>query len=128
METEVNRKSKKTEINFDDVEILHLKRKIKNVCTVKAYGIQTVEGLVVLKGSRISPKSDNTISNNLKKIRTDAFESNKVNNEGILQEDMLFSSPTTAAKFVIGKSDNGLRVWKDKNEQPLQPRKSKMNN
>ena len=33
--------------------------------------------------------------------------------DGILQEDMLFSSPSYAAMFVIGKSANGLTSWKD---------------
>ena len=32
---------------------------------------------------------------------------------GVLQEDVLFSSPSGAAMFVIGKSANGLTSWKN---------------
>ena len=33
--------------------------------------------------------------------------------EDILQEDVLFSSPSGAAMFVVGKSANGLTSWKN---------------
>ena len=33
--------------------------------------------------------------------------------EGILQEDVLVSSPSGAAMFVVGKSANGLTSWKN---------------
>ena len=33
--------------------------------------------------------------------------------EGILQEEVLFSSPSGAAMFVVGKSANGLTSWKN---------------
>lgn len=39
--------------------------------------------------------------------------------DGILQEDVLFSSPSYAAMFVIGKSANGLTSWKDENGRRL---------
>lgn len=39
--------------------------------------------------------------------------------DGILQEDVLFSSPSYAAMFVIGKSANGLTSWKDENDRSL---------
>ena len=39
--------------------------------------------------------------------------------DGILQEDVLFSSPSYAAMFVIGKSANGLTSWKDENGRSL---------
>lgn len=32
---------------------------------------------------------------------------------------MLFSSPSGAAMFVVGKSDNGLTRWKDENGHTL---------
>ncbi len=31
---------------------------------------------------------------------------------GILQEDTIFSSPSTAANFITGASTNGLAAWK----------------
>ena len=36
----------------------------------------------------------------------------KVNKNGILQEDVLFKSPSYAAAFVIGGHANGLTEWK----------------
>ena len=35
------------------------------------------------------------------------------------QEDMLFTSPSYAAMFVIGKSANGLTSWKDEHGKTL---------
>ena len=86
---------------------LHLERTIKDVGKVVADGMRTAEGFVVLKGSHISPVDDDTISTALKEQRSKAnIES------GVLKEDMLFSSPSYAAMFVIGKSANGLTSWK----------------
>lgn len=87
---------------------LHLERNIKNVGKVEADGSRTSEGFVVLQGSRIATVDDNTIPAILKEKRAKA---NIV--DGILQEDMLFSSPSYAAMFVIGKSANGLTSWKN---------------
>lgn len=39
--------------------------------------------------------------------------------EGVLQEDVLFFSPSYAAMFVIGKSTNGLTIWKDEDGHSL---------
>ena len=53
-------------------------------------------------------EDDETISAGIKEKRSKA---NIV--EGILQEDVLFSSPSGAAMFVVGKSANGLTSWKN---------------
>jgi len=94
---------------------LHLERTIKNVGKVEASGAQTTEGFVVLQGSHISPVDDDTIPAVIKERRRKA----PVNEQGILQEDMLFTSPSYAAMFVIGKSANGLTSWKNENGQTL---------
>ncbi|MDE5620260.1 MAG: DUF4357 domain-containing protein [Ruminococcus sp.] len=94
--------------------ILYLERTIKNIGKINAIGHQTAEGLVVMKGSHISPESANSIPNKIKETREKA----KIT-DGILQEDMLFSSPSYAAMFVIGKSENGLKCWKTKNGREL---------
>ena len=87
---------------------LHLERNIKGVGKVEADGIRTSEGFVVLQGSHIAVEDDDTIPAVLKEKRR------KVNViDGVLQEDVLFSSPSYAAMFVIGKSANGLTSWKD---------------
>lgn len=87
---------------------LHLERTIKGLGKVDADGIRTSEGFVVLQGSHIAVEDDNTIPAVLKEQRAKA---NVI--DGVLQEDLLFSSPSYAAMFVIGKSANGLTSWKD---------------
>ena len=96
-------------------EKLHLERTIKNVGKVEANGAQTAEGFVVLKGSRISLTDDDTIPAVIKERRKNA----QFDEHGILQEDMLFTSPSYAAMFVIGKSANGLTSWKTESGQSL---------
>ena len=93
---------------------LHLERTIKDVGKIEADGIRTSEGFVVLQGSHVSPIDDDTISTSLKEQRKKAnIES------GILKEDILFSSPSYASMFVIGKSANGLTSWKTSDGRSL---------
>lgn len=91
-----------------DAALLHLERTVKNIGKVEANGMQTTEGFVVLKGSKISPVDDDTIPASIKERRAKA----NLDENNILQEDLLFSSPSYAAMFVIGKSANGLISWK----------------
>ena len=104
--------------NYDKFEAeelkLHLERNIKGIGKVEADGVRTFEGFVVLQGSHIAAEDDNTIPVALKERRRKA----KIM-EGVLQEDTLFSSPSYAAMFVIGKSANGLVSWKDDNGHSL---------
>lgn len=101
-------------ISDDDVR-LHLERTIKNVGKVEASGIQTAEGFVVLRGGHLSLVDDDTIPAVIKERRKNA----PVDEKGILQEDMLFTSPSYAAMFVIGKSANGLTSWRTEDGQTL---------
>ena len=88
--------------------LFHLSRRIRKLDrTIEAKGKRTAEGFVVLQGSCVSPVEDETISAGISKRRRKARISN-----GILLEDMLFSSPSAAAKFLIGQSTNGLMAWK----------------
>lgn len=93
----------------DEIVNLHLERTIKNVGKVEANGSQTSEGFVVFKNSHIATDDHETIPDVIKERRKNA----SVDEQGILQEDMLFTSPSYAAMFVIGKSANGLMSWKD---------------
>lgn len=95
-------------------EILYLERTIKNVGKINAMGRQTAEGFVVMKGSYISPESAESIPTKIKVLREKAQIK-----DGVLQQDTLFSSPSYAAMFVIGKSENGLRRWKTKDGREL---------
>ncbi len=87
---------------------LHLERTIKNIGKVEADGSQTADGFVVVHGSHISLVDDDTIPAVIKERRKKA----PIDEHGVLQEDMLFTSPSYAAMFVIGKMANGLTSWK----------------
>lgn len=93
---------------------LHLERTIKGLGKVEADGVRTSEGFVVLQGSRIAVEDDDTIPVVLKQQRRKVSVI-----DGVLQEDVLFSSPSYAAMFVIGKSTNGLISWKDETGRSL---------
>jgi hypothetical protein len=71
---------------------------------------QTTEGFVVLKGSRIEIIDSKTIPSGVKEQRRKA----QIDENNILQEDLLFRSPSYAAAFVIGGHANGLTEWKTK--------------
>lgn len=61
----------------------------------KAKGIQTQEGFVVLKGSRVASNIVASFSESLTAKRDNLIQSNKVqiiNNEYVVMEDLVFSS------------------------------------
>jgi len=89
--------------------LLHMKRKSrKSGQTIEADCKQTVEGFVVLKGSHIELNDSDSIPPGIKEARQKA----KIDEDGVLQEDVLFKSPSYAAAFVIGGHANGLTEWK----------------
>ena len=104
----VSQTAEGTSAILKDHSNLHLERTIKKIGKVEADGSQTSEGFVVFKGSYISLADDNTIPAVIKERRKNAL----IDEQGVLQEDMLFTSPSYAAMFVIGKSANGLTSWK----------------
>lgn len=94
---------------------LYLKRTIKDVGTIEAIGSQTAEGFVVYAGSHIAAVDDDTIPDTIKEKRAKTA----VDKEGKLTEELLFTSPSYAAMFVTGKSENGLTRWRDKDGRTL---------
>ncbi|MBR6436832.1 MAG: GIY-YIG nuclease family protein [Thermoguttaceae bacterium] len=98
-----------TDENSTDSETLFLERTLTQIGeTVRATGMQTADGFVVYQGSHISPVDDNTIPSVIKERRQKA----PIDENHVLQEDLLFTSPTYAAIFVIGKRANGPASWK----------------
>jgi len=87
-----------------------------------ARGIQTQEGFVVLRDSKIANNTVNSFSESLTAKRDNLIQSNKVqiiNDEYVVMEDLLFSSPSLAATIVMGRSANGLTEWKDRHGRTL---------
>lgn len=85
----------------------------------KAIGVVTSEGFVVRKGAVINEKTNvPSLKEKAADFREKMIASDKVENF-ITQEDILFSSSSAAAVFVLGYSVSGPQVWKDKNGTEL---------
>lgn len=84
-----------------------------------AKGFYSSEGFTVLKGSIVAPTM--VPSFNWKEKRKKMLQDYTSNENEILvlTSDKTFSSPSTAADFYIGSSNNGWLVWKDKNGNTL---------
>ncbi len=53
------------------------------------------------------------------KLLDSLIETGSVDSELVFAEDVLFDSPSQAARIVLGYSANGLDVWKTDEGQPL---------
>lgn len=83
--------------------------------SIDAKGKRTSDGFVILKGSKISLKETDSCSKGIKLQRKNAIKNEKkISKCGIVNEDILFRSPSAAASFTIGTSANGLIEWKNK--------------
>ena len=84
-----------------------------------AKGFYSSDGFTVLKGSIVAPTM--VPSFNWKEKREKMLQDYTANENGILvlTSDKTFSSPSTAADFCIGSSNNGRLVWKDKDGNTL---------
>ncbi|NMA85518.1 MAG: GIY-YIG nuclease family protein [Epulopiscium sp.] len=96
------------ESSEEDLLLFMKRNSRKSGHLIEASCKQTNEGFVVLKGSRIETIDSDSIPPRIKERRQKA----KIDTNGILQEDILFRSPSYAAAFVIGGHVNGLLEWK----------------
>lgn len=86
---------------------------------VNATGKVTAEGFVVFAGATVNEKmSLKSLSPGMLKQRQKLFDSSKVENL-ITTEDILFSSSSAAADFILGYSVSGPRTWKTKDGKSL---------
>lgn len=89
-----------------------------NTSSASAVGIVTTEGFVVFKGSVINEKVSSSLSAGMKRLREEKFEQGKIKNL-ITTENILFSSSSAAADFILGYSVSGPQTWKAKNGRSL---------
>lgn len=89
-----------------------------------ATGIMTAEGFVVFKGSKISNAEVASFPPSFKKKRAQIINE-KIVKDFEFTEDYLFSSPSTAAAVVMGRSANGLIEWKLKDGSTLRENEQK---
>ncbi len=81
----------------------------------KASGIQTSEGFVVFEKAQIADPVVASFPKTMKRLRDEMIEEEiilKKNGELFLKKDYIFSSPSSAAMIVMGRSANGLVEWK----------------
>ena len=82
---------------------------------VYAEGEYTEEGFIVNKESKSKIKETASIHPSLKSFRANLVEKGilkEKNGVYVFQEDFTFSSPSTAASVVLGRSVNGWTKWK----------------
>ena len=77
----------------------------------RATGKRTSDGFVVLRGSKIHPEVVKSCPKRAVQDRLRYAE--YLDEEGMLETDLLFHSPSAAASFVGGASLNGNALWKN---------------
>jgi hypothetical protein len=98
-----------------------------------AFGIgkTTNEGFVVFQNSQVADPVTNSYPKTIQKLRDKLMTEKIIINNGdklILSQDYLFSSSSTAAMIIMGRSANGLIEWKMKSGKTLQEFESGENN
>ena len=81
---------------------------------VKAQGVVSEKGFVLLEGSEIRPTIAKHLTKTMVALRHQC-ENNGTIVEWKLTQDMEFASPSTAAMFVFGANASGPQTWKDEN-------------
>lgn len=84
-----------------------------------AKGVYTTSGFTVLKGSVVAKGITKSFSWGEKRNKLVNEYCIMHNNSFILDSDKTFSSPSTAADFCLGRSNNGWTTWKDQEGQTL---------
>lgn len=75
------------------------------------------EGVVVLAGSTIRQSLVPSCPDVVKRLRAEHNAS--IDENGVLQKDILFKSPSGASSFVLGASSNGYTDWKSSENETL---------
>lgn len=113
------------ELNLDELsteETFSLKAKKYN-----AQAKQTNEGIVVLAGAEASDTTNSSLSQGYGKVRDSLIEKGKFVLSGdklILQEDVLFTSPSQAAAVLLGYPCSGPDYWLDRKGVSLKQKES----
>lgn len=92
-------------------KILYLKRS-----GIRATGSRTSDGFVVLKDSQVATSATRSCPDTVKNLRKKYAD--KIV-DGILVENLGFSSPSAAAGFITYSSMNGMTAWRDETGRTL---------
>lgn len=85
---------------------------------IEAQCLRTSEGFVLLKGSKIRLEETASAPKGIKKLRAECIVNGTIV-DGILMKNQLFTSPSYAASFVLGRSENGKEKWKTEDGKTL---------
>lgn len=108
-------------VSSQDNEMLYLK-----VGGTEAKAMITTEGFVLISESSVNEKTTvKSLSAGMVKLRNKYLDAGKVKNWRTV-EDILFSSSSAAAVFVLGYSVSGPATWKDKNGRTLKEIEAKL--
>ena len=98
---------------------------VELICSGKGYeahGSDTAQGFLVFEGSTATAEIGNSLSWGQRKLRDDLLRSDVLKADVAelrFTQDYLFSSPSTAASLIHGRSANGRIEWKDANGRTL---------
>ena len=109
----------KAEIQEGD--IYHINAPIKGV-TAKGEYIASTGEVKVFKDSVLDPDCAPSFRGKEKRMQMLAQLAEMKNGKLTLTKDMVFPSPSAAAKFVLGRPANGLTNWKKENGETLKER------
>lgn len=98
----------------DDPETLSL-----SVSGINASGQLTSEGFVLFAGSMVCKKMASSLAKSLRVRRESLISEGKIDDNYIVLEDILFSSPSGASDFVLGYSTSGPLTWKNSQGKTL---------
>jgi len=107
------------EDNTEKVETIF---KIKAIRGADGKGRPSAEGFILYKNSKIADPVTNSYPKSMKILRDKLLDEKlitKTNSELVLTEDSVFSSSSTAAMIVMGRSANGLSEWKTEDGKNL---------
>jgi hypothetical protein len=89
---------------------------------LEARGYEASEGFVVLAGSQACAQEAPSIPHHFRELRESLISREVLKTDGdhyVVAQDFTFSSPSTAAAVVLGRSANGRSEWKDQRGQTL---------
>lgn len=111
---------------IDKKEISEKEQDLFYISSVRgAYGIgkTTSEGFVVFENSHVADPVTNSYPKTVQKLRNTLISEGiiiKEQDKMIIKKDFLFSSSSSAAMIIMGRSANGLTEWKMKSGKTLQ--------
>jgi hypothetical protein len=80
---------------------------------ITARGFESPQGFVVKAGSGVVLDEVPSIHSYLHELRQDLKEKSVISSESVFNQDYVFSSASTAAGVILGRSANGRTEWKD---------------